>query len=225
MTTILARTLIVYTVMIISLRIMGKRQIGELEVSDLVTTLLISQIASLPITDNNIPILHAIIPIILLLFFEISSSAIIVLFPRLKKIFTARPSTLIQNGKICKKAMLESRLSLDELISELRQGGYVDIDEILYAILEKNGKITIIPKAKYKNPTCEQLRINTQEEGIFHIIIDNGTVNKFGLKAVGLTDCQLQSKLEKRNCTVSDVYLMMINDVGEERIVCKGDTL
>lgn len=223
MTTILIRTIIVYIILISAMRLMGKRQIGELEVTDLVTTLLISEIASLPITDNTIPISHAIIPITILTTFEIVSSSIVVLFPRLKNLVTARPSTLIKNGKLCRREMMNSRISLDELICELRQNGYMDIDDILYAILEKNGKITIVPKAKANIPTCEQLNIKVKENGIFHIIIDNGAVNTHGLSEVSLTREQLTHKLEKKGLRTSDVYLMMIGDAGEERIIRKKE--
>ncbi|MBE6577376.1 MAG: DUF421 domain-containing protein [Ruminococcaceae bacterium] len=223
MVTILVRTVIVYLVMIIAVRLMGKRQIGELEVTDLVATLLISEIASLPITDSNIPISHAIIPIIILMSFEICSAALTVLFPKIKGLFTARPSTLIKNGVMCKRSMLDSRISNDELISELRQNGYTDINDVLYAILEKNGKMTIIPKAKKNVPTCEQMQIKVKENGVFHIVIDNGTVNEHGLCEVGLTRAQLEHKLG--GASVKDIYLMMISDSGEERTVKKEELL
>ncbi len=223
MTTIFVRTVIIYIILITAMRLMGKRQIGELEISDLVTTLLISEIASLPITDSSVPILHAIIPITILIAFEICSSAIVMFFPRLKNLITDRPSTLIKNGKLSRKAMVESRISIDELITELRQSGYMDIDEILYAILEKNGKITLIPKAKYNVPTCEDLNIKTKERGIFHIIIDNGVLNAHGLIEVGLTRGQIEHKLSARGEKISDIYLMMISDIGEERIISKQE--
>ncbi len=223
MATIFVRTVIIYLILITAMRLMGKRQIGELEISDLVTTLLISEIASLPITDNTVPISHAIIPIIILIAFEICSSALVMRFPRIKNLVTDRPSTLIKNGKLCKGAMEESRLSIDELVTELRQNGYVDIDEILYAILEKNGKITLIPKAKYNLPTCEQLNIKAEETGIFHIVIDNGALNAHGLYEVGLRREQIEHKLQKHSLKINDVYLMMISDSGEERIISKKE--
>ena len=225
MVTIFLRTLLVYVIMIFAMRLMGKRQIGELEVSDLVTTLLISEIASLPITDYDLPFSRAIIPIILLITLEITSSILTVLFPKLKNLFTARPSTLIKNGVFCRSAMIESRISADELISELRQNGYVDVDEILYAILEKNGKITIIPKTKYATPTCEQLSVVSEERGIFHIVIDNGCINLHGLDEVGLTRDKLIKKLSALKKTPADVYLMMISDNGEERIIYKKEPI
>lgn len=225
MVTIFLRTLLVYGIMIFAMRLMGKRQVGELEISDLVTTLLISEIASLPITDYDLPISRAVIPIIILITLEIVSSILTVLFPKIKNIFTARPTTLIKNGTLCRTSMIESRICADELISELRQSGYVDIDEILYAILEKNGKITIIPKAQYSQPTNKDAGIQVKERGIFHIVIDNGCINLHGLDEVSLTRDALIKKLDKLGKTPSDVYLMMISDYGDERIIYKKETL
>ena len=225
MVTIFLRTLLVYGIMIFAMRLMGKRQVGELEISDLVTTLLISEIASLPITDYDLPISRAVIPIIILITLEIVSSILTVLFPKIKNIFTARPTTLIKNGTLCRTSMIESRICADELISELRQSGYVDIDEILYAILEKNGKITIIPKVRYAQPTNNDAGIQVKERGIFHIVIDNGCINLHGLDEVSLTRDALIKKLDKLGKTPSDVYLMMISDYGDERIIYKKETL
>ena len=154
---------------------------------------------------------------------EIFSSAIVFLFPKLKNLVSARPTTLIKNGRLCRKEMLSARISLDELICELRQCGYVDINDILYAILEKNGKITVIPKARANIPTCEQSSIGVKEKGIFHIVIDNGTVNEHGLQEVSLSKEQLYKKLKRNGLTFHDVYLMMIGDTGEERIISKKE--
>lgn len=224
MATILLRTVIVYVILMAAMRLMGKRQIGELEVADLVTTLLISEIASLPITDNTLPISHAVIPIATLVSFEVCTAAITVRFPRFKKIITARPATLICHGKINRRAMLESRISNDELMTELRQNGYIDIRDVSYAILEKSGKITVIPRPEAATPTCKQLNIKTHDSGIYHIIVDNGCANSYGMSLVGLSRKQLEQKFQLKGKTVSDVYLMLVNDAGEERIIYKEDT-
>ena len=223
MLTILCRTVIVYVLLMIVMRMMGKRQIGELEVSDLVTTLLISEIASLPITERQIPLSHAIIPIIVLLFFEVLTSYLTVVFPGAKLLLTARPSTLIQKGKICDKAMRESRISTDELLCELRQNGYADINEVYYAILEKSGKMTFVPRAQDRPLTCKDMKLKPRESGIFHIIIDKGSINKHGLSQAGLDKKALDSILLRRSVELRDVYLFMINDMGDERIILRSE--
>lgn len=223
MTAILLRTSIIYVLLILAMRLMGKRQIGELEVSELVITLLISEVASLPITDSEIPVSHAVIPIIALLFFEVSTSVISVKLPKLKNILTARPTTLIKNGKISQKAMSDSRITTDELIAELRHQGITDISEVFYAILETNGKITIIQKEKFKAPTLEQMNINSQEKGIYHIVIDKGAVNSNSLSELGITEAELAKTLSKEGVNAKDIYLMMINDSGETQIIPKDE--
>ena len=221
MLTVLFRTAIIYILLTIAMRLMGKRQIGELEITDLVTTLLISEIASLPITEPELPLSHAIVPIIVLLSFEVVISFLISRFPKLKIIFSSRPSTLIRDGEMCQKAMRDARLSFDELFSELRQQGVDDISQIKYAILEQNGNITVIQKARFQQPSAQDLHLKPKETGLFHIIIEHGCINRHGVTQLGLTESSLKNELSKKGLEISDVYLMMINDAGERKIIKK----
>ena len=223
MTTLFIRTIIIYILLIVAMRLMGKRQIGELEISDLVTTFLISEIASLPITDSSVPLSHAMLPIIVLVSFEVISSALLATFPRLKKLLTARPTTLIQDGQLCIHAMRQARISADELISELRQNQISDPSEVRYAILEQNGKITVIPKAAYRPPTVKELRLSVEDSGLFHIIIDKGVINHHTMRELKLSKKALTAELEKHSLTYKDIYLMMMNDSGESRIIRKRE--
>ncbi len=225
MITLLFRTIVIYTLLLIAMRLMGKRQVGELEISDLVTTLLISEIASLPITDGSIPISHAILPMTVLLTFEVVSSALLATFPRMKRLMTARPTTLIRDGKLCDKAMKEARLSLDELIGELRQKDITDLSEVRHVILEQNGKITVVLKAKYLPPSAEQMNIAVDDPGLYHIIIDKGVINKHNLKELNYTRDQLMQKINTNGLSVKDIYLMMINDKGDAQIIRKDEVL
>ena len=221
MVTVLMRTLIIYVSLILVMRLMGKRQIGELEISDLVTTFLISEIASLPITDTSIPLSHAIIPIIVLLVLEVGISAALSRFPKLKFIFSARPSTLIKDGNLCKKSLEDSRISFDELFSQLRQQGFDDISQIKYAILEQNGKITVTQKARFRQPSAEELHIKVEETGLFHIIIEQGCPNLHGMSQLNISRKDLAEHLCGQGLKISDVYLMIVNDAGEEKIIPK----
>jgi uncharacterized membrane protein YcaP (DUF421 family) len=205
------------------MRLMGKRQIGELEISDLVTTFLLSEIASLPITDTNIPIAFAIIPMTILLTFEVGSSWFLSRFPKLKSFLSARPATLISNGKINRREMLNSRLSLDELIGELRQSGISDISEVRYAILEQNGKITVIQKAKSKPVSAEQMNITVCDNGIDHIIISDGAINKHSLKLLNMTEEEIMDIIKSKGLDKKDIYLMLIDDAKAVKIFRKDE--
>lgn len=223
MTILLVRTSLIYVLLVFAMRLMGKRQIGELEVSDLVTTLLISEIASLPITDSSLPLSHAIIPITALVTFEVVSSALLSVFPGIKNLISARPATLIRNGTLCEKAMRQSRISADELISELRQKGITDLSEVRYAILEQNGKITVIPQAAYRPPTAKQMNIQVDDPGLYHIMIDKGVINNHNLSECHLTKKELLKTLSAKQIRAKDIYLMMMSDTGESKIILKKD--
>ena len=203
------------------MRLTGKRQIGELELSDLVTTFLISELASLPITDSLIPLSHAIIPIITLVTFEVFSSFLVVHFPSLKNIISSRPSVLINKGKPDRRAMLAARISVDELISEMRQKGITDISEVQYAILEQNGKLTVIQKAPYKTPTAAQLNIKATEAGISHIVVCEGRINQNTLKTLSLSKKEVLDEIESRGATLKEVYIMLMDDAGNIQIIKK----
>jgi uncharacterized membrane protein YcaP (DUF421 family) len=200
---------------------MGKRQIGELEISDLITTFLISEIATLPITDPDIPFVHSIVPIIILLTLEVSISVVLSRFPRLKSLFSARPTTLIKDGVILQHAMRDTRISFDELLSKLRSQNVDDLSDVKYAILEQNGKITVLQKARFRQPCAEQLHIKVKENGLFHVIIEQGYLNIHGMAQLSLTRKGIEKDLEKRGLSVSDIYLMMMNDSGETKIIPK----
>ncbi|MBQ2735156.1 MAG: DUF421 domain-containing protein [Clostridia bacterium] len=215
MTTILIRTLIVYVVLILTMRLMGKRQIGELEITDLVTTLLISEIASLPITNQEIPILYAVVPMITLLILEISSSVILIRIPWLKNMVSARPTVIIQKGHLRQSALRDLRISLDELMSEVRQQGLTDLSQVEYAILEKNGNLTVLPKARFAQPTAEQMGLKVQDDGLMHIVYCNDAYSKIGLSLIGKDRDWLTRELKRRKLNTDDLFCVTANEKGD----------
>ena len=215
MATILVRTIIIYIVLLVTMRIMGKRQLGELEVSELVTTLLISEIASLPIADRSMPITHALIPLVTILTLEVILSVILLKFPRLKNLASTRPSVLIRHGKLDQTEMRRVRVSLDELISEARQNGVCSLEDIDYAILEQNGKLSIIIKRASSAPTLDDLRIKATEAGIIHALIEDGYINDYNLQLLGHDRAWLQNYLNSQSKSAKEIFFLGINDANE----------
>lgn len=215
MLTILIRTLIVYAVLILTMRLMGKRQIGELEVTDLVTTLLLSEIASLPITNQDIPLSYAIIPMITLLVLEVLSSLLLLRFPRLKPLVSARPTVIISRGRLHQKELLSLRISMDELMSEVRQQGLTDLSHVECAILEKNGKLTVIPKALHAPPCAKDLKISPKEEGLMHIVFCNRTYSQSGLDLIGKDRAWLEGEIARRGIDPSKAFCITANEGGD----------
>jgi len=149
------------------------------------------------------------------------SSYLLVRFPVIKNVVSTRPAVLINKGKPDRKAMLEARISVDELVGELRQQGICSLSEVQYAILEQNGKITVIQKAKYKTPTVEQMKIKAKETGISHIVVCEGKLNKNGIRAAGTCRHTIFEKLRKTGTPIGDVYIMTADDAGNYEIVKK----
>ena len=224
MLTILIRTLIVYIILIFIMRLMGKRQIGELEITDLVTTLLISEIAALPITNQDIPLSHAIIPMILLLALEVISSVILIRLPRLKNLVSARPTMLIKNGSLNQTALREMRMSIDELISEARQQGYPSLEQIDYAILEKDGKMTILPKSQYAQPTAQDIGLSLSPTPLMHVVYSNGAYSDAGLSVIERDRAWLNQTLAQQNIQIQDQFCITANETGELFCIPKENT-
>lgn len=218
MVTILFRTLIIYTILVFSMRLMGKRQIAQLEVSDLVSTLLLSEIAALPVENLDIPVAYAVVPIVVVMTMEIFSSAAQRRFPRLKNLFSPRPEVLVRMGKPDFSELTRARMSTDELMVALRRSGTTDPEEVAFAILEQDGSVSVIPRAKYRPATAEDVGQRPAENGIFHIIYDDGQINEASLSAIRRDRRWVERQLAQRKILPRDVLLMLADEGGQVRI-------
>ena len=219
MLTILTRTVMIYVILTVVMRIMGKRQLGELDVGELVITILLSEIASLPITNSEKSLLDAIIPIVTLAALEILTSTLILKSALIKSFLSSKPSVIISHGVLDRNAMRRVRISLEELISQIRQNGIYDLEEVDYAILEENGKMSIIPKSRYRQPDRSDLFLPDDDNGLMHIIISDGRINTHSLKVIGRDESWLVSALSAQSLTVRDVFCMTCNDAGQIYII------
>ena len=221
MLTIFLRTVIIYFLLLGTMRILGKRQLGELEVSELITTILLSEIASMPIANQDIPIAYAIIPLITIITFEVTFSFLLGKFTKLKNILSTPPSALILKGKIQQKELLKNRISPEELLSELRLKNISDPSLVEYAILEQNGLLSVFPKIEYQQPTLKQLGLKDNESGIVHIIISQGTWNEYNLKLLNKNKEEFQKYIKKQGVLVNEVFLLTIDDNNQKHLIIK----
>lgn len=218
MVTVLVRTVIVYIVLISTMRFMGKRQLGELEISDLVTTLLLSDIATLPITNTDIPLSHALVPILTLTSLEVILSGALLKIPFLKKLLSVRPAILVRHGEPDRAVMRSMRISAEELMSQLRQKDVTHLDEVEYAILEPNGQISVVKSAVHQEVTPDDLGIDKPETGMTHLIICDGKINPLNLSIAGKDGCWLKTELRRHKLTEEEVFLLTVDDAGEVRV-------
>lgn len=219
MLTILLRTLIIYLTLVVTMRVMGKRQLGELEVSELVTTLLLSEVASLPITNQDIPLAFAIVPVLTLMSLEVLLSGLLLHVPVLKKALSVRPTILIRHGKPDAAAMKKNRISAEELFSHLRQKGVSDPDQVEYAIAEPNGQLSVALRATERQATTRELGVDPPEPGIMHLIIHDGVINDRNLTLAGRDRRWLDQLLAAHRLTPDRVFLLLTDDGGTVRIL------
>ena len=223
MTVIFVRTLIIYVLLIVIMRFMGKRQLGELEIADLVTTLLISEVASLPLTDADAPMSHALIPVLTLMAMEVLLSGALLKIPALKKVLSVRPSLLVYHGVPDRKAMATARISSEELLSQLRQKDVSDLGRVEYAILEPNGQISVVLRAPDQPATCRDLSIKTTERGMMHLVISEGQINLRNLELAGKDAVWLEGFLETHRIEKEQVFMLLVDDSGEARLFLKEE--
>lgn len=221
MLTCLIRTVIIYLLLVLAIRTTGKRQIGELEISELVSTFLLSEIASAPIGNQEIPLSFAILPILTIISLEVIVSFLTTRSPLMKKIFLGSPIILIRRGKLQQKELSKARMSVEELLSELRQNGVASIEEVTYAILENNGKLSVTPQAQYKPLTPADLQIPAEESGIAHAIVVDGVIKKEALDGMGQNEAWLDKLLRWNKCRLEEVFLLTVDDLGKTCIIKK----
>lgn len=222
MTTILIRTLIIYTSLLLIMRFMGKRQMGELEISELVTAFLLSEVASLPITNQDIPLAYALIPILTIMSLEVLLSGVLLKLPLFKQFLTVRPAVLVRQGKPDRRVMRSMRLSTEELISQLRLKNVTDMDDLAYAILEPNGQISVVLKATRRQPNTQEMGVNTTESGIMHLIISDGKINDRNLAMAGKDRAWLDALLSAHKMAAEDIFMLMVDDLSKVRIIPRG---
>ncbi len=215
MFTTLVRTVILYILIIVGVRLMGKRQVGELEPSELVLSLLIADLASVPMQDLGIPLHAGVIPILALLSMTMILSVLTMKNVRFRALMCGRPSVIIRAGKIDQQEMRRTRLTVDELLEELRSKGYVDPSEINYAILETDGSLSVLPYAGLKPATAQQLHLDSRETGLPTVLINDGRVLEHNLKGRGYDLRWLEKRLAERDCPEpSAVFLMTVDEAG-----------
>lgn len=220
MVTAFIRTIILYLILIIGLRLTGKRQIGELEPIELVLTLLLSDLASVPMQDFGIPLLNGLVPILTLLSLSTLFSYFSLRSVRFRSLVCGEPAVIIRDGKLLQQVMRHNRLTLDELLEELRGQGICDIDEVKYAILETSGQLSVLLRSDCQPLTARQLGKQVEDDVFLPtILINDGRLMRSNLQRRGLDERWLQEELHRQHLTnTSEVFLLSIDPAGH--VIC-----
>lgn len=216
MVTAFIRTLILYIFIMTGLRLMGKRQIAELEPSELVMTMMISDLAAVPMQDFGIPLLAGVIPILTLLSLSMLLSQLSLKSLRFRALVCGTPAILIDNGQLQQDTMRKNRYTLDELLEELREQGYCRIEDVKYAVLENSGQLSILPFAGKQPPTAEQLGLTVQDDvSIPIILINDGRILSNNLRHCGKDEIWLKNKIRREGFTSPrQIFLLTLDQQG-----------
>lgn len=215
------RTAILYITVVVFMRIMGKRQVGELQPGELCVTILISELASIPIDSLDRPIIAGIVPIAVLVMCEITVSCLALKLPLLRRLISGKPAIVIKQGQIDETALRKLRMSVDDLIEGLRQNGVFDLSTVSYAIMETNGKLSVLLRDEQSPVTKSDLNIPTQDKGTPISVIIDGRLQKRTIKSRKININEINSELKKRNLTVKDIFVMTIDDLHGFQVVKK----
>jgi len=209
MTILFVRTIIIYALVIFALRIMGKRQIGELQPSELVVAIMISDLATTPMSNVSTPLAYGIVPIFTLVICEIVLSFISLKSESFRTFLSGKPQLLVKEGKLQIKELLHSRVNIDDLMEELRKAGYFSLNDVDTVVLETGGTISVIPAKEATPPTNKDLNIETKQQKISYIYIADGKIRQSELKRSGKEVKWIKKQLAQNGINrIEDAFIL-----------------
>ncbi len=210
------RTLIFYVALLVIVRLMGKREMDSLSPFDLVVAVMIGEMATISIENLEIPVGEILIPLLTLAGAELLISFLMLKSDRLRGLIDGSPTLLVKDGVILEKNMGTIRYNLTDLLAQLRLAGHPNVDDVEVAILETNGKLSVVPKSQKRSITPEDLQLPTRYEGLLVPLIKDGIVVEHNLEEIGLTLGWLRRQLEERGISAAeDVFLATIDSDGK----------
>ena len=213
------RAIVLYLVVLIVMRLMGKREIGQLQPFELAISIMIADLASIPMTEIGIPIFNGIIPILGLLVMHLLISVINLKSLRAREIICGKPSILIYRGKINEKALLKERFTINELEERLRGNNVINLGDVEYAILETSGQVTVIQKPEKRNTIPEDFNILPEYEGIPYDLVIDGKVMEANLQAIGKNYNWLKKQTEAFGIKPEEALVVTLD--GKGQIFCQ----
>ena len=216
------RAIVLYILVLVVMRLMGKREIGQLQPFELAISIMIADLASIPMTESGIPISNGIVPILGLLVMHLLISLINLKSINIRKIICGKPSILIYRGKIDEQALKRERFTINELQERLRGNNVASIADVEYAILETSGQVTVIQKPNKRTTIPEDFNIMPEYEGIPYDLVVDGKIMKENLKATGKDYNWLKKEVGKFKMKPEEAFLVTIDGKGEMFCQKKG---
>lgn len=219
----LIRTVLLYALLILAVRLMGKRQVGEMEPAEFVVTMLVANLAAIPMQDGATPLYSGIVPIFAVLSMELILSCLSFRFLPFRKLLCGKPVILIWEGKVDQSALARTLITQDELTRQLRQQGVTEIEKVQYAILETNGQVSVFPYPQHAPVTAKDAGVNT-EKGSFPVaLVSDGKLLTENLRFVGKDAAWVHDALSMRHASLSSTWMLTLDSSGKTAFIPKED--
>ena len=203
-----------YLVLIWALRLSGKRQIGQLEPAEFVVTMLIANLAGIPMEDPDIPLLAGVVPILTLLAGELILTWLTVGSLRLRRLLCGKPVILIDNGVLLTDNLLRTRLTVDELTGRLRQKDVLSIRDVQFAVLETNGQLSVFPWPDTRPPSAREAGVKTEQQNLPVTLVEEGKLNADNLPRAGKSRAWVQARLREHGVSLRQTLLLTVDAGG-----------
>lgn len=217
----LVRTLIMYAAILASVRLMGKRQISQLQTSELVVTLLISELAVMPIQQRQDPLWNGLVPMAALVACELAVSFLMLKSGWFRQLVCGSPIVVIENGRVMQRQMRRLRMSTEDLFEELRRAGVFALEDVAYAIVETNGQMSVLKRAPADALTPKQAGVKAPPEALEVVVVSDGRISENSLKLCGRDPAWLRDQLRCQGAALEDVFIMTVRTDGGQRIIRK----
>ncbi len=210
------RVTIIYVTVLVFLRLMGKRQIGEMQPYEVVITLIIADLATLPMSDTNIPLLQGVLPLAILVLIHYLITLLTRKSVKIRRLMSGKPIVVISPNGIEYKVLKDLNMNLDDLMEMMRQLNYYSFDQVLYAIIETNGKMSIVPTPENAPATAQDLGVNNPPANLPHILIGDGKIMKDELKELDINNKKFDKILDILNIkNVKNILILSIDKSGK----------
>ena len=205
------RAIALYLVLILVIRLMGKRQIGQMEASEFVVTMLVANLASIPMQDGGIPLFSGVVPILTVLGMELVLSHLCLKSIRLRKLLCGKPVILIENGNILQDNLRKTRVTLDELTGHLREKDVLDLRSVQYAILETNGNLSVFPYPKDRPASAKDAGIQASKQFLPLTIVSDGALLMENLHKANKDTAWVQKVLKQHDASLQETWLLTVD--------------
>ena len=219
MTILIIRTLILIFIVMVSVRLMGKRTIGELQASELVVTLLISDIAAVPMQETGISLFAGIIPIAVLVSTEIIISSLLLKNQKLCRLVNGSPVIVIRNGKVDQGALRKLRMTNEDLFENLRKNGIFRISTVKYAIVETDGVLSVLQYSSEMPVSNANAGVSAEEDNSEFLVVSDGNLNKCSMELAQISEKTVRKAAKAKKMKLEEVFIMTATAKGEINII------